>query len=380
MDSSFFYKLGFVFALIACMVFPVHAAPVTEIIETSQIWTSPTGIFIGQIDIVSGGGGGSSGNRSIIGPAGRNSTTIHITDFAFSPETQYPITIGRGGVGGISPDESVTPTAPGIGAQGLPSSAFGKTGGYAAGGYYTVPASPNGANGLLSVIKATAGQDGFGSTSATVGGTPGVGYGASGGGGGSGGSTGKGGFGGNGADGCVYITYDLDSQSVMFDGVTYDAYTGAALPSVSVRIEQGTTYGTVYSSGAGSFNFPSGYGYRIGYSTTITVTKAGYYSDSFTFVPYVSQVVPLRLSLIPTTFDIGANGTISGITKNQYGSSIPSVDVSMLSTTGSTLSMTGTSGGMYYFESVPPLTVWDATFTKAGYANITSVFDMGYYV
>jgi len=358
----------------------VSAVPVTEQITTSQYWTAPTNVFVIQAYIVGGGGGGSGGNRSIRGPAGTNSTTISLVNYPVVPGQRYYITIGTGGIGGSSPDERVTQTPPGIGAQGLPSTAFGVTNAYAGGGYYLIPKSPNGVNGFSSEQVATNGEDGYGSTTSTIGGTAGIGYGAPGGGGGSGGTGGHGGYGGNGANGVVQITYDIDASDILFSGTTYNALTGAVLPSTTIVFSQGSTSYSVTSSGStGVFTVPSSVGISTGYSVTETVSKTGYYTETFSFIPYVSQIIPQRVALIPTTFARGDPGTISGIIRDQYGSSISTVDVSMLSTNGSTLSMTSTTAGMYYFTGVPALTTWDATFTKTGYANVTSVFDMGYY-
>jgi hypothetical protein len=51
----------------------------------------------------------------------------------------------------------------------------------------------------------------------------------------------------------------------------------------------------------------------------------------------------------------------------------------MTNTTGGTLSTTSTTAGFYYFDSVPRMSTWNAVASKTGYANVSHVFEMGYY-
>lgn len=134
------------------------------------------------------------------------------------------------------------------------------------------------------------------------------------------------------------------------------------------------------ADGSGAFSVPASTGLLTGYAITETVSKAGYYTETFTIVPYVSEIIPQSVSLIPTTFDKYANGTISGLFRDQYGSSISTVGLTMTNLTGGILSTTSTTQGFYYFNNVPRMTTWNAVATKTGYANVSHVFEMGYYV
>lgn len=379
MTSTRFFSVLFLTSLVLMVCIPTaFAAPTVEYITSTQQWTCPQNIFIIQAKVVGSGAGGSGGNRSIIGPAGRNATTVYVSDYPVVPGQQYLITIGTPGIGGLSPDESTGSFPPSAGAGGHDTTAFGATGVGQSGGNYLAPASPNALPGYGSVVLATNGQDGYGSATSTIGGYGGVGYGAGGGGGGYGGVGGHGGNGGNGAPGVVEITYDIDASNVLFAGTTYDAITGATVSGASVVLVQGTK--TVNANVVGStFSVPSSAGLRTGYSTTQTVTKAGYYTHTFTFVPYVSEIVPQNIGLIPTTFDRSANGTISGIVMNQYGSTLDSASITLTNSTGGVLSTTSTTRGFYSFLLVPKMTTWAAVASKTGYANSSTVFEMGYY-
>lgn len=359
----------------------VSAIPVTETITESQYWTCPTNVFVGQIKIVGAGSGALGGNGTWAGYGGFNGTMITLSDYPLVPGQRYYLDIGVGGLGAKG-QYSTTSMDYLQGKAGTETTAFGYT---ATPGYSvttTLPRNIVGGSGYLTdALIGTAGLQGYGNISySSYGGNPGPGYGAGGGGGGLGGLYGYGGDGGNGAGGAVQITYDIDSSDMMVAGTTYNAQTGAILPSVTVAFSQGTTSYSVTSDGStGAFSIPSSIGLSTGYTITETISKTGYYTESFTFVPYVSEVVPQSLSLIPTSFNKYANGTISGITRDQYGSSISSVSISMTNSTGGVLSTTGTSGGMYYFTNVPKMSTWYATATKSGYSNISTTFVMGYY-
>ncbi len=371
----------FLILSLCLIVSSVSAIPVTETITESQYWTCPTNVFVGQIKIVGAGGGALGGNGTWTGYGGYNGTMITLADYPLVPGQRYYLDIGVGGLGAKG-QYSTTSMDYLQGKAGTATTAFGHT---ATPGYSvttTLPRNIVGGSGFLTdALIGTAGLQGYGNiTYSSYGGNPGPGYGAGAGGGGLGGLYGYGGDGGNGAGGAVQITYDIDSSDMMVAGITYDAYTGAILPSVTVAFSQGTTSYSVTSDGStGAFSIPSSIGLSTGYTITETVSKTGYYTESFTFVPYVSEVVPQSLSLIPTTFNKYANGTISGIARNQYGSSIPSFDITMTNSTGGVLSMTGTTAGMYYFQNVPKLSTWNAVVTKAGYANASTTFEMGYY-
>lgn len=386
-------KYFFVLLLLSLLMTGVCAIPVTVYITESGDWVCPTNVFVGQITVTAPGGGGMGGNATHVGYSGYNGSTVYLTDYPLVPGQRYPIVIGNGGR--ATPGYSTSPVfaGPSVAYSATPhywetsngevtTTAFGVTPVAGTGASLLMETfskgyAVNGWTGYGSYIQTLPGGDGFGSLTYSLGGLSGVGFGAGGPGGGMGGVGGTGGNGVPGANGGVTITYDTDSSENMVSGSTYNAQTGAVLPTTTILFSQGQLSFSVTSDGSGLFTVPASTGLKTGYTVTETVSKTGYYTETFTFIPYVSQIIPQRLSLIPTTFNRGANGTISGIIRDQYGSSIGTVDVSMTSTTGSTLSMTSTSAGMYYFTGVPALTTWDATFTKTGYANVTSVFDMG---
>jgi hypothetical protein len=374
-------KTTFLIISLFLLVSLASAIPVTETITESGYFTAPTNVFVGQIKLVGGGGGALGGNGTWTGYGGYNATMVSLSDFPLVPGQRYYLSIGTGGLGAKG-QYSTTSMDYLQGKAGTATTAFGYTATQGFSVTTTLPRNIVGGAGFLTESQlATSGLQGYGSSTASYGGSGGMGYGAGGGGGGSGGSGGYGGDGGTGASGVVQITYDIDASDMMISGTTYNAQTGAVLPSVTVALSQGSTSYSVTSDGStGAFNIPSSIGISTGYTITEIVSKSGYYSEEFSFVPYVSQVVPQRLSLIPTTFNKYANGTISGIFRDQYGSSISTVSLTMTNTTGGTLSTTSTTAGFYFFNNVPKMSTWNAVATKTGYANVSHVFEMGYYV
>ena len=245
------------------------------------------------------------------------------------------------------------------GKAGTSTTAFGYT---ATPGYSVTTSLPRnivGGNGYLTdALIGTAGLQGYGNiTYSSYGGNPGNGYGAGAGGGGIGGLYGYGGDGGTGASGAVQITYDIDSSDMMISGVTYNGQTGAVLPSVTIALSQGTISYSVTSDGStGVFNFPSSIGISTGYTITQTISKAGYYSEEFSFVPYVSQSCPHSAYPLSqqrlTEAHQGLSAVSSGI---RYGSSISTVSLTMTNTTGGLYQQHQQPPDLYYFHRRPKL-------------------------
>lgn len=367
----------FFIILVLLLVPCVSATPVIETVTSSGTWTCPQGVFIIQVKMCGGGGGALGGNQTWNGFAGLNSSLYSYADVPVIPGVVYPITIGAGGIGSVGSSGSLDYVA---GTSGGNTVAFGNTVFGGNGATSGVSRQQRGLDGYGYVTLAKAGGDGTGNvTYAQAGGAGGIGYGASGGGGGASGYGGTGGYGGQGASGVVEITYDPDASNVLFAGTTYNAQTGAALTGVTGTIAQGSTSVSINTGGGSTFSVLSSNGIITGTSVTITMTKAGYYTYTYTFVPYISEIIPLNIGLIPTTFNIYANGTISGLTLNQYGSIIPSASIAMVNATGSILSTTSSSGGMYYFQNVQKNTIWASTASKSGYANTSTTFYVGDY-
>jgi hypothetical protein len=365
--------------LVLLLIAPVMATPQTVLITSSQSWPCPTNVFIVQVKMTGGGAGATGGNGTMMGYSGFNSTTLSVADVPVVPRQSYPISIGSGSIGSLGYSTQPLTNLNSATSQGGTTTAFGYSVVGGTGAVFSSPHSPNGGNGYLSYNIATNGQDGYGNISyATKGGTAGTGYGAAGGAGGQGGLFGTGGGGGNGAGGVVEITYDMDASNILFAGTISDASTGSAINGASVSFVQGST--SVSATMVGStFSVLSASGLATGYTITETISKSGYYTETFSFVPYVSEVIPQTLSLIPITFNRGENGTISGIVRDQYGSSLGSATISMVNTTGSTLSTSSTSSGFYYFQNVPKLSTWYATVNKTGHNESYTVFNMGFY-
>jgi hypothetical protein len=336
------------------------------------------------------------GNATHVGYSGYNGTTIYLTDYPLVPGQRYPIVIGNGGRATPGYSTSAVFVGPSVAYSATPHYWETSNGETTTTAFGVIPTAGTGASLLMetfskgyavngwpgygSYIQTPSGGDGFGSLTYSYGGLPGVGFGAGGPGGGMGGVGGTGGNGVPGAKGGVTITYDTDSSENMVSGSTVNAITNAALASTTILFTQGQLSFSVTSDGSGLFTVPSSTGLKTGYTITETISKAGYYTETFSFVPYVSQVIPQKISLIPTTFNKYADGTISGIFRDQYGSSISTVSLVMTNTTGGTLSTTSTTAGFYYFDNVPKMSTWNAVATKTGYANVSHVFEMGYYV
>ena len=368
-----------IFLIVLLLIAPAMATPETVPITTSQNWVCPTNVFIIQVKMTGGGPGATGGNATMMGYSGKNSTTLTLTDVSVTPGQSYPIVIGAGTIGSLGYSNQPLTNDNSFTSMGGTTTAFGNSVTGGGGAVFSVPRSPNGGNGYLSVNIATDGQDGYGNVSyATKGGTAGLGYGAAAGAGGMGGIGGTGGSGGNGAGGVVEITYDTDYSSVLIAGTVVDAMTDSPISDVSVNFVQLASSFTSHSDGSGQFSLSAGK-LSTGYSLSETISKSGYYTETFSFVPYIGQVIPQNVALIPTTFNRGANGTISGLIRDQVGISIPNVLVSMTNTTGGTLSMTTGTTGFYYFQNVPRLSTWNAVFSAVGHANSSRTFDMGWY-
>lgn len=356
----------------------VSATPVVVTITETGTWTCPQNVFIIQVKMLGGGSGGLGGNQTWNGYGGKNATLYTYTDVAVVPDTAYPITIGQGGLGTVGSSGTLDYLASGAGGD---TSAFGNSVFGAAGVTAAItPRQQRGYDGYGSVLLAMSGGDGTGNvTWAQGGGAGGLGYGASGGGGGSSGYGGVGGYGGQGAPGMVEITYDPDASNVLFAGTTYNAQTGATITGVTGAIAQGTATVAIDTGVGSTFSILSSNGIVTGRSVTVNMSKAGYYDYTNTFIPYVSEIIPLNVALIPTSFSTTANGTISGITMDQYGSFIPLASITMTNSSGGLLSTTSTSGGFWYFQNVPKNTQWYATASAAVHNDSYAVFNMGDY-
>ncbi len=361
--------------LIACLLPAASAIPTVVTISETGTWTCPQNVFIVQIKITGAGGGGLGGNQTWNGYAGMNGTTWYYSDVAVVPDTVYPITIGSGGLGSVGSSGTLDYVS---GSAGGDTTAFGHTifGGSGATAFIS-PRQQRGLDGYGYVTLATSGGDGTGNvTYAQAGGAGGIGYGASGGGGGMGGIGGTGGFGGKGAPGAVEITYDPEAANVLFAGTTYDADTGVALTGVTGTISQASTSVAINTGGGSTFSVLSSSGIITGRTVTISMSKSGYHTYTNSFIPYVSEIIPINIPLIPATFDVNASGTISGLTLNQYGSMIPSVEITMTNSSGGLLSTTSTSGGFWYFQNVPKNTRWYASANATAHNESYKTFNV----
>ena len=121
---------------------------------------------------------------------------------------------------------------------------------------------------------------------------------------------------------------------ITFSGLVYDAPSAALLSGALINITQAGTSTThaITTDGTGTY---SATGYLTGSSISITGTKSGYTTYSYTFTPLSATEINLNIALEPTSPSISGIA-IGGVARDKtYGQLIPSATISVKNTTTS---------------------------------------------
>jgi hypothetical protein len=225
-------------------VIPGTPNPVTNsytAVETTT-WTAPPGVTSVEYLVV-GGGGGSGGGFDNAGGGGSGGGMVKAGTLSVTPGTSYTITVGDGGIGGISIRSPVSETNGSVGDNSIFASitALGGGGGYASRLPLGGPARAGGSQ-VSGPTASTGGNGGFG--------------GGGGGGGGGNASNGSNGVTTTGGSGGSGISNSISGSSVTYgaggsganSGVLNAAVVGAANTGDGAR--GGGTGGSAQTNGA----------------------------------------------------------------------------------------------------------------------------------